>query len=191
VIRARDLLLHPIAIAAIGILVANDHWWKLSHPGWWTGKASDVAGMAFFPLLVLVVVERAVTHRTLALALAAGATAIAFALVKTVPAASAVFGHALGLLQWPGAAVAAWWHGNPLTGPIAASVVTDPTDLLAIPFVAVAVIVARRCGYLAEPTRDLVVRVAGTGCQRSVASSARIQPRKSSRLGRKRRTIAV
>jgi hypothetical protein len=44
VIRARDLLLHPIALAAIAVLVANDHRWKASHPGWLTGKLSDVAG---------------------------------------------------------------------------------------------------------------------------------------------------
>jgi hypothetical protein len=148
VTRARDLMLHPLALAAVAVLVANDHWWKASHPGWWTGKLSDIAGLAFFPLLVLVIAERVVASRARALALAITVTATGFAWVKTVPVASALFGHVLGVAQWPGAAIVALWHGTPIAGPIAAGVVTDPTDLLALPAVAVAVIVARRRGYI-------------------------------------------
>ena len=147
--RARDLLLHPLALAAIAVLVANDHWWKLRYPGWWTGKLSDVAGLAFFPLLVIV--ERAVASRARALA----ATTAGFALVKTIPGASALFGHALGLAQWPGAAIAALMHGAPVAWPIAASVVTDPTDLVALPSVAFAVVIARRAGYVPASRRNI------------------------------------
>lgn len=153
-IRARDLLLHPIALAALAVLAANDHWWKASHPGWLTGKLSDVAGMMFFPLLALVAVERVVARRSRALAIAVAASSIGFALVKTVPAATAAFGHLLGILQWPAAATAALLRGDAVPGAIAASAVTDPTDLLAVPFVAVAVIIARRSGYLDVPVAE-------------------------------------
>ncbi|WNG39655.1 hypothetical protein F0U61_42760 [Archangium violaceum] len=33
------------------LLGVNDHVFKLHCPSWWTGKLSDVAGLAFFPLL--------------------------------------------------------------------------------------------------------------------------------------------
>lgn len=145
--RARDLLLHPIALLAIAVLVANDHVWKQSHPCWLTGKLSDAAGLAFFPLLVLVALERWIRPQTRALALSIVTTAVAFALVKTSPAASGAFGHVLGLAQWPVYAIAAAVHGEAIPGVVPAYVVTDPTDLLALPFVMVAAIVAWRRGF--------------------------------------------
>ena len=41
-------LLHPLAIAALGLLVVNDHWWKDQFGSIWTGKLSDVAGLILF-----------------------------------------------------------------------------------------------------------------------------------------------
>src|SRR5690606_8292496 len=47
---AGDGLLHPAPLAAIGLLLLNDHWLKAAFPGSITGKLSDFAGLAFFPL---------------------------------------------------------------------------------------------------------------------------------------------
>lgn len=132
-IRARELLLHPIALAAIALLVVNDHWLKYAHPSVVTGKLSDIAGLTFFPLLVLVALE-AVAPRRATIHLAAAMTAVVFALVKCVPAATDVYRHALGFLQSP-------------LAPSPVDAVTDPTDLVALPCVLIAVAIrSRRLG---------------------------------------------
>ncbi|MFZ5481657.1 MAG: hypothetical protein ACOZNI_33145 [Myxococcota bacterium] len=121
-------LLHPVAIAAIVVLAANDHWGKAAYPGLVTGKLSDFAGLLFFPLLLQGLVElftRRVDRRVLVAS--AIATAVVFALVKTTPFVE-VYRWGLGLLQAP---VRGAWR------PV--HVEQDPTDLVAIPMVAVAV----------------------------------------------------
>ena len=104
----------------IATLVFNDHWLKAHHPSWLTGKLSDAAGLVFFPfvlasLLPIRDVRRAVLVATIA-------TAIGFALVKTLPAATDMYCHALGALQW---LVHPWARYAPVAA------VVDPTDLLA------------------------------------------------------------
>jgi hypothetical protein len=44
--------LHPVPLAALAILIVNDHLLKGRGPGWLTGKLSDFAGVLFFPLLL-------------------------------------------------------------------------------------------------------------------------------------------
>ncbi|HET7501896.1 MAG TPA: hypothetical protein VFK02_12855 [Kofleriaceae bacterium] len=44
---ASRALTRPIAIAAIALLVVNDHVLKAAYPGFVTGKLSDFAGMMF------------------------------------------------------------------------------------------------------------------------------------------------
>jgi hypothetical protein len=136
--RARELLLHPIALAAIAVLVINDHWLKSAHPSWVTGKLSDAAGLAFFPLLLLVIAR---VPPTVSNALVAAlATAAVFTLVKTVPAATDVYRHVLGVLQWP------------ITGSTApVEAVTDPTDVACVPFAALAVAITATAASTCRP----------------------------------------
>jgi hypothetical protein len=136
VIRARDLVLHPIALAAIAIMIANDHWLKCAHPSALTGKLSDFAGLTFFPLLVLIVFDLVWPERRATTAIAAAAlTAVIFALVKVVPLGTELYRHALGFAQSP-------WSPSPVEA------VTDPSDLVALPCVALAVVIAHRCGFV-------------------------------------------
>jgi hypothetical protein len=146
---ARELLLHPIPLAAIALLVANDHWLKAAHPGWLTGKLSDVAGMTFFPLLLLVLLDVAARlakrelPRSPATVLApALATVVVFAAVKSFAPATEAFRWGLGLLQWPLQALACLISATHVHAPMAVDAVTDPTDLLALPFAGLAVLVA-------------------------------------------------
>jgi hypothetical protein len=125
-------LLHPVALVSIALLLVNDHYLKLHHPSWLTGKLSDAAGLVFFPLLLAALLRIRVVP-------AAIATAVVFALVKTVPAATEAYRHVLGLLQ-----IAIGSDGRPVEA------VTDPTDLLALPFVLLAIVIARRCEQVAE-----------------------------------------
>jgi hypothetical protein len=153
-VPARELLLHPIPLAAIALLLANDHWLKAAHPGWLTGKLSDLAGMTFFPLLALVFLDgaarccgRELPRSPATVVAPALATAAAFAAIKAFAPATEAFRWSLGLLQWPLQALACLLHGASVHGPVPVHAVTDPTDLLALPFVALAAAVAWRRGF--------------------------------------------
>ncbi len=50
--RALRCLAHPASLAAIVLLLANDHGLKQAHPSALTGKLSDLAGLLFFPFLM-------------------------------------------------------------------------------------------------------------------------------------------
>lgn len=119
--RALLALSHPLSIAALLILLLNDHWLKKVAPSWITGKLSDVAGLVFVPFMLLVVLafvlparyrkhERALAW--LALFMVGGA----FALIKTIPAARDV---AVQIFE----SVFGW----------SIIIRIDPSDLLALP----------------------------------------------------------
>lgn len=90
----RSGLVHPLPLAAIVVLVINDHALKGSGvvPAWVTGKLSDFAGLFFFPVLLVVVFEwiatrtRTALRRELTAAIAVSATGVVFTALKTVPA---------------------------------------------------------------------------------------------------------
>lgn len=121
-------------LAAVALLAANDHLLKGSGllPGWLTGKLSDFAGLFFFPLLLSALVALAFPpagSRLLALDTAAAlVTALGFGAVKLLPAADGAWEVALGTVRGVGRVVN----------------VRDPTDLLALPMVALAVLWAER-----------------------------------------------
>lgn len=141
-----DAMLHPVALAAIGLLVANDHVLKALAPGLLTGKLSDVAGLAFFPLLLvglwevgLAVAGRWSRPSRQALVAAVAVTALAFVLVKTTGAGADLYGWTLGGLQWvPGAAIDAL-RGGPVDQISPAGIVRDPSDLVALAALAIPV----------------------------------------------------
>ena len=146
--RAGDGLLHPVPIAAVALLVLNDHVFKARWPGFVTGKLSDVAGLVFFPLFLDAIAAVLPGARAVAplrrVAACAVATAVVFALVKTWAPATQVYRIGLGLLQWPFRAAGAILRGEAPGGPAWVALVRDPTDLLALPFVAVSVLLERR-----------------------------------------------
>lgn len=131
----RAPVVHPVAIAAIGLLVLNDHVLKHAFPGFVTGKLSDVAGMVFFPLL-LVSLARASDRR--ALLAACVATAVVFTLVKTLPLANDLYRVTWGAMQWPLRAARAWLAERPTPGIARVVLLRDPSDVVAVPFVLVA-----------------------------------------------------
>jgi hypothetical protein len=111
---------HPLPLVCLVLLGVNDHFLKGSGvlPGWLTGKLSDFAGLAFFPLLLTAGADTMVwlvtkrvdfTLRRWKLWLAIAATGIAFAALKLVPGAARALDSVLG--GWT---------------------VADPTDLVAL-----------------------------------------------------------
>lgn len=117
-LRPARALVHPAWLVGLGALAVNDWALKGAHvlPGAVTGKLSDVAGLFIAPALFAALV-RARTRR--AVLAAHVAVAVVFAVVKVVPAAT----HALEAL---------------LSLFVRSRVWTDPTDLVALPMVAVA-----------------------------------------------------
>jgi hypothetical protein len=138
-VRPGDGLLHPIALAATALYVANDWWLKAAHPGILSGKLSDVAGMVVLPL-TLVALAELVQGRILSragLGLAVAATVVGFSLVELWEPAERLWCWTWGLMQWPFRALA----GSTELRPVVAW--SDPTDLLTVPFAALAWVAGR------------------------------------------------
>lgn len=124
-------LLAPVPLAALVVVALNDWWWKPTGalPAWATGKLSDVAGVIALPLVLTGVTGLATrglarlgapldwTLRRWKLGVAIAATIAAVAVTKLSGAAAAAVAAALG-------------DGH--------RIVADPTDLLAVPAVVVA-----------------------------------------------------
>lgn len=129
----------------MGLLVVNDHLLKGAGvlPGWLTGKLSDVAGLFFAPLLLaelsLILVPARDEHWARKRVLWSGAlVGAAFSAVKLSMWASAVYLAAVRVIAEP----LGWKVANAV----------DPTDLVALPALALAVLYGRSW-VRAEPGR--------------------------------------
>ena len=141
-------LLNPVPLVAIVLLLLNDHVWKAAYPAAvWPGKLSDLAGLAFFPLLLQALAEvgaqlsrRPWRPSRRVLVIAAVATAIVFCLVQVWSPASEAYRLLFGIGWWPVGAVRALLAGAELPGLAPAGLTPDPWDLVAAPAVGLAVL---------------------------------------------------
>jgi hypothetical protein len=151
-----DALLAPAPVTAILVLLLNDHLLKgaLGSTSWAvvTGKLSDVAGLAFFPLLLWTLVEAFDRRRPFhanrrALWTCIGVTAVVFGATKTIPFAADAYRWSWGAMQLP----FRWLlSGASTVRPV--RLVMDPTDLFALPALGIAAIVGeRRCRAQKNP----------------------------------------
>ena len=149
---ATRALVRPCVLLAIALLVVNDHVLKSAAPGVVTGKLSDFAGLAFFPLLLAAAAEMLGVRRGMrTIVIATIATGVVFASIKLSVSAGDVYRVGLAALQWPVRALAAGIEGAPLPGLRHVSLVRDPTDLVALVALVVPWIVARNVSR-DEPT---------------------------------------
>ena len=136
--RPGDGVLNPVALAAIALLLVNDHLLKGMWPSWWTGKISDFAGLVFFPLVLQGLWEVGARGRDwysssrTALVVAVIATGLAFAAIEMWPLAAGVAAQAGGVAQWPIRALVAAGEASPLPGVHAVALTADASDLIAL-----------------------------------------------------------
>lgn len=130
-------LLHPVAIGALVLLLANDHVLKAAWPGWWTGKLSDVAGLIVAPVALVALTRLLPPGRRPGPTAIAIAVAAVFAAVKTLPPANDAYAVASGVISWPILAVGGLLVGRSIGLPGLAPTRLDPGDLIALPAVAV------------------------------------------------------
>jgi hypothetical protein len=124
--KAMCLLCSPVSIAAMLLLLINDHWLRIHVPSWWTGKLGGFAWLLFFPfalatLLALLIPSRVPRQEQIVKWLAFGITGGVFALAKTLPVFHDLTVRLLEMV---------------LGVPVA--LVRDPTDLIALVSLAIA-----------------------------------------------------
>ena len=49
--RALHSLAHPVSLAAVALLLFNDHWLRWHYPSWLTGKLGDFTWLVFAPFI--------------------------------------------------------------------------------------------------------------------------------------------
>ena len=147
-----------MALAALLLLVVNDHVLKAAWPGVVTGKLSDVAGLVLAPLVLQAVweVARWVAGRewgpsALVIGVTTALVGFGFVAVKTLEPAADVYRTGLGALQWPFAAFVALVGSGTLPELRPVAFVRDPTDLIALPALLIPIIVGRRRGLRRVP----------------------------------------
>ena len=121
-------------LAAIALLLLNDHLLKQAFPGWVTGKLSDLAGLVFFPLFLQGLWEllrHAPSRRALLVCVVA--TGAVFTLVKTTALGLDAYRFGLAALQWPFLALRSLVSLRAVPALVPVQAVRDPTDLLALP----------------------------------------------------------
>lgn len=128
--RAIRDLCHPLPIGMAAVVALNDHLLKAAWPGWVTGKLSDVAGLAFFPVLLVALADVCASGalsrdeglRRRAAWAATLLTGVAFSAVQMSPALAAWLATWWGvltpdltdLLTLPALGVALWWLLRPV-----------------------------------------------------------------------------
>jgi hypothetical protein len=132
-------MLHPVVLGAVALLIVNDQILKSLAPGVVTGKVSDVAGLVFFPALIVAAAEVLATvlgrwagPRAILVVAAVVASGFVFAAVKLSAAGEAAYEIVLGVAQWPVGAVAAILGGAAPGPPVPVELRRDPTDLVAL-----------------------------------------------------------
>ncbi|RHA38159.1 hypothetical protein D1825_14745 [Cellulomonas rhizosphaerae] len=131
-------LTHPVTLVALAVLVLNDHVLKAAYGTWWTGKLSDVAWLVLAPPLLATVVALTARRRIGAGWSVAAAGAV-FVVVKVTAFGAAAASAILSLVA--GRSV----------------VLADPTDLLALPALGLALLAAARGAR--APKRQLALLV--------------------------------
>ena len=135
-----DVVLHPIPLAALALMVVNDHLLKPNHPGWVSGKLSDVAVLILLPFLFVAVADLARQRWPAlpapgrrAVPVTAALAILAFVGIELVPVVGETYRWSLGILQWPARAAFAAGRVAPIPSVAPVQLTSDLSDLIALP----------------------------------------------------------
>jgi hypothetical protein len=128
-------LLRPAVLVCLALWIVNDHVLKAAYASWWTGKLSDVASLAVFPLVPYAAIDLWRARRGLpppppmVLVGWIAATGLVMATINTIDLAGDAYRWGLGAAQWPLRALRA----GALVPIRRVQLTVDPTDLLTLP----------------------------------------------------------
>ena len=167
---ALDRLTDAVPIAALLLLIVNDHVLKPNHPGWLSGKLSDVAVLALLPFLFVAVADLAgilwprlpAPGRAAVLISVVVAMAL-FSAIEFIPIAGDAYRWGLGLAQWPVRAVAALLTSTAVPGILPVRLTFDPSDLLTLPAAATILVLDARTRWVSAPRADRSQKSGPTG----------------------------
>ena len=155
--------MHPVAIAALLLVIANDRYLKIHHPGPVSGKLSDFGGLLYFPLFVSTMIEvvRFLANRERwrttprAVAWISLLTGAAFTLAKTWRPGASAYRAVFGAMWWPVDAARSLITGGgwPPVGRL--RLVEDRSDLIALPALVASYLVARSVQRRRELGREI------------------------------------
>ena len=152
-------MLDPVILLALTTLVLNDHVLKGVGPAPVTGILSGLAGLILMPVVLVAGAELFSWARGRSIVPAlepmlAGCLAVgsAYALVELLPAATELYRWVWGIVQWPGSAVIELAGSGSLPAVVPVQAVADPFDLLALPILAVPVVLQARRASAASST---------------------------------------
>ncbi len=162
--RALRAVAHPTVLAAIVLLLLNDHWLRWAYPSWWTGKVGDAAWLFFMPFalapLLAWLLPLSWPRRDAWVGLLSGlAVGGVFAAVKTLPAAHDAFR----------ALCAALFGWQPI-------LLRDPTDLLMLPALWPAWLLWRSESRQSAPAPRRAVGVIVLAALATIANSGPLDP---------------
>ncbi len=131
-----------VFLVPLAVLIVNDHYVKARHPGAVSGILSDIAGLCYFPILLVAIAEiigRLLPGRPYAtsrwFAVSSAVTGVAFIVMKFTPAGQKVY---VAGTTWAGT----WLPLPSSTG--SSGIVADPWDLLALAVLVIPVVAGRR-----------------------------------------------
>ena len=143
-----DALVHPLPLAALAVLVVNDHLLKPNVPSLLTGKLSGVAVLVLLPFVLLAAwdLARLVAPRLprigRRLAVASVAVTMAgYVAIEVVPVVGDAYRVGLGAAQWSAGAVLALVTAGPVPALAPVLLWRDVTDLLVVPAALVVLVV--------------------------------------------------
>jgi len=149
--RPGDLLRHPLVLAMLTLWIVNDHVLKGLLANDLTGKLSDVASLAVFPLIPYATYEigcglmgRPARHALGILLVSIFATGAVMVGINISDAWAEAYRVGLGLCQWPFRWLGAWFTGGSLPGPTAVQLTMDPSDAWTLPALYIPLWVFRR-----------------------------------------------
>ena len=145
-----DVLRHPLIISLLLLWALNDHVFKDYFGNEVTGKLSDVAGLAVFPLMLVSAYEvscallgREPRRRDWVLWASLAATGAFMIGINLSEPWAQVYTHGLSIAQWPFQATWSLLTGDGLPQLAKLTVTMDPTDLWTLPALSIAWWVAK------------------------------------------------